>query len=314
MERANVARPSSEPWHEVCVSLTGLDGPARDSIYRDLLLQVTALRNSMLELEKETLPRVGAIQEENVESARNLAHYLALRRGDVRPLQEKLAAVGLSSLGRSESHVFATVDAVYGMLTDLVGTPGDSTGHGGLSYEDGRALLKRNSAALLGVAPKQRRVRIMVTMPTEAARDYALVEDLLTAGMDVMRINCAHDDPPTWIQMIENLKRAKAATRHECRIIMDIPGPKVRTGPMEPGPRVRKVRPRRSQTGSVIAPATVALTLDGDSQPASAADASIPLESEISLRTEIKPGYRLRFKDAADPRGRSGSSPSTTPG
>lgn len=38
-------------------------------------------------------------------SAKNLAYYLALRRRDIRPLQNRLSKWGLSSLGRTESKV-----------------------------------------------------------------------------------------------------------------------------------------------------------------------------------------------------------------
>ncbi|PJF23903.1 MAG: pyruvate kinase, partial [Phototrophicales bacterium] len=40
-------------------------------------------------------------------SSHNLAAYLALRRRDVRSLQEALTRFGLSSLGRSEGRVLA---------------------------------------------------------------------------------------------------------------------------------------------------------------------------------------------------------------
>ena len=49
----------------------------------------------------------------------------------------------------------------------------------------------------------------MVTMPSEAASDGRLVEDLLHAGMDIMRINCAHDDPDAWRKMAANLRHAQ---------------------------------------------------------------------------------------------------------
>src|SRR5689334_23375718 len=42
----------------------------------------------------------------------NLGHYLALRRRDLRRLQEALMVYGLSSLGRLESRVLPTLDAV----------------------------------------------------------------------------------------------------------------------------------------------------------------------------------------------------------
>ena len=149
--------------------------------------------------------------------------------------------------------MLATVDAVLAILTDLVGSQAPSKESAPLSYEAGRAILTRNADYLLGPVPKQRTVRIMVTMPTEAASDFSLVESLLMAGMNLMRINCAHDDPSTWARMIENLKKAKAETKRDCRLIMDMPGPKVRTGPLELGPKVQKVRPRRSPTGEVLA-------------------------------------------------------------
>ncbi len=62
-------------------------------------------------------------------------------------------------------------------------------------FDAGRLLLKEHTAALLGPPPAKRSARIMVTMPSEAAADAALVEKLLANGMDCMRINCSHDDP-----------------------------------------------------------------------------------------------------------------------
>jgi len=35
----------------------------------------------------------------------------------------------------------------------------------------------------------------MVTLGTEASRDYTLVSSLLEKGMTCARINCAHDNP-----------------------------------------------------------------------------------------------------------------------
>src|SRR5437868_7090767 len=54
-------------------------------------------------------------------SVNNLLHYLELRRHDIRPLQEKLARLGLSSLGRAEAHVIATLGAVLKTLRHLDG-------------------------------------------------------------------------------------------------------------------------------------------------------------------------------------------------
>jgi pyruvate kinase len=45
-----------------------------------------------------------------------------------------------------------------------------------------------------------------------------------------MRINCAHDNPATWQIMIDNVRAAAAEVGRPLRVMMDIAGPKVRTG------------------------------------------------------------------------------------
>ncbi|OYW12977.1 MAG: pyruvate kinase, partial [Acidobacteriia bacterium 12-62-4] len=109
----------------------------------------------------------------------------------------------------------------------------------------GRRLLSRNTESLLGAEPEGRKVRIMVTMPSSAATDYPLVRDLLRNGMNCMRINCAHDAEPAWSNMIRNLRQAEQETGRSCKIEMDLAGPKLRTGPLQPGPPVLKIRPQR---------------------------------------------------------------------
>ena len=81
------------------------------------------LRRQMLRDEAAMAPRLAALPAAQQASARNLSHYLRLRREDRRPLQAQLAAMGLSSLGRSESHVLANLDKVLGILHRLAGRP-----------------------------------------------------------------------------------------------------------------------------------------------------------------------------------------------
>ena len=52
-------------------------------------------------------------------SARNFLHYLALRQVDLKPTQDDLMRLGLSSLGRMEAHVMATLQAVRRALRSL---------------------------------------------------------------------------------------------------------------------------------------------------------------------------------------------------
>ena len=99
--------------------------------------------------------------------------YLALRRHDIRHLQSELAALGLSSLGRTEPHVLSSLHAVLSILLKLAGAVPISPAPKAvpkLGLEN--HLLDRNTEALFGEAPTDRHVRIMVTMPPEAATKY----------------------------------------------------------------------------------------------------------------------------------------------
>jgi len=128
-------------------------------------------------------------------SALNFAQYLALRRRDLRALQTDLMPYGLSSLGRSEGRVLANLDAVIGALSALAGGPHKHYPRPHAFFR-GERLLRANMEELFGpVAQGTRTARIMVTLPTEAADDPALLATLLRNGTNVVRINCAHDGP-----------------------------------------------------------------------------------------------------------------------
>ena len=77
-----------------------------------MIFRLGELRTAMLDVESAFEVALRQIPPERLASARNLLHYVALRRHDIRPLQEELLQRGLSSLGRCESHVLANVDAV----------------------------------------------------------------------------------------------------------------------------------------------------------------------------------------------------------
>jgi len=265
----------------------------------ELLRQLASLRSEMLDLEASGQTEFADVHADHRSSAANLLHYLALRRHDIRQLQNQLAALGLSSLGRTEPHVISALYAVMNALHRLAGSHENSEGlpHGAPDIGAGAVLLDNNTQALLGPAPRGRSVRIMVTMPSEAATDYNLVRDLVLHGMDCMRINCAHDGPNAWLGMIRNLRRAEQETGKLCKVAMDVAGPKLRTGPVESGPAVVKFKPFRDDLGRVISPARVWLTPAGRPEHAPAhADASIPVPPEWLAR--LKTGGRVRFRDA----------------
>lgn len=268
-----------------------------------ILKELIAIRTEMVAETARSQARLEKVHTNYRESARNLLHYLALRRRDLRPLQLQLAALGLSSLGRAESHVLATVDAVLEVLHRLRGCSWQVGAQEAavVDFLHGDQLLSEHTEGLLGQATPERGVRIMVTMPAEAANDYTLVHNLLQQGMDCMRINCAHDDAPAWLRMIEHLRRAQHSLGRSCRIVMDLAGPKLRTGPIEPGQAVVRIRPRRDVYGRVIDPARVWLTAEfSPSPPPLPADASLPVPA--TWLTGLRSGERVKLTDARNSR------------
>lgn len=220
---------------------------------------LTRLESSMTRLERRWAADLEKVDEAHRADAVNLAHYLALRQSDVRALQRTLGQLGLSSLGRCEPHVLATVESVRLAAGCAPGLEVPAS----LSFLAGRAALDRNTDELFGPRPQHRVPRVMVTLPTEAATDYGLVHRLVASGMDVARINGAHDDAATWQEMASNVRKAAEETDRPCRICMDLPGPKMRTGPLAEGPRVLRLRPKRDLRGVATVPTLASLVAYG---------------------------------------------------
>jgi pyruvate kinase len=176
-------------------------------------------------------------------SALNLAQYLALRRHDLRDLQAALMPWGLSSLGRIEARVMPNLDAVIATLAVMCGQAvAEPINRPSIaSFLEGDRLLRQHTEELFGPASSHRRVRIMVTLPPEAATDYALVREMIRRGATCMRINCAHDTPEIWQHMIDQIRRAEQETGTACHIMMDLAGPKIRTGSVLAPPDTKRV-------------------------------------------------------------------------
>jgi pyruvate kinase len=264
-----------------------------------IITELLDVHSAMTSIDMACSGFLTGIQGDQQASARNLLHYLALRRHDLRKVQRVLASRGVSSLGRTESHVRHGLEAVLRVLHLLQGVGWEPPiAEGALTKDEGEILLEAHTDALFGPPPDQRSVRIMVTIPGEAAADYLLVRELIAAGMDCMRINCAHDNPHAWERMTDHVRRANRDLQRSCRISMDIAGPKLRTGPLEPGPAVIKVKPRRDALGHVIRPALVGLV--GSS---GARTGSLGLDATLTLDAD-PPSGSLRRIEFDDVRGR----------
>jgi len=250
------------------------------------------LRGNLLDLEGAVdLTPFGSQRD----SARNLLHYLAFRRFDLRREQTRLSHWGLSSLGRSESHVLYNLDAVLNGLDRLRGRPPTRRPSPAVpDPERGRRILARNARQLLGPTRPGRSVRIMVTMPAEAATDYGLVRELVEGGMDCARINCAHETPREWARMIAHIRRAERSVGRHCRIQMDLGGPKIRTGSIRPGPAVIKVRPKRDAIGRVTSPGSLWLAPSGPTEATSGGVPAIAVPKPWLVRRQVDETIELR--------------------
>lgn len=215
--------------------VAGVNGMLADKdpkvLAAELLGQVRVLREEIAHDGEATFtrwqPRI--TRQEFEAGALNFAHYLALRQHDVRSLQRQLMTLGLSSLGRAEGRVLATLDATMGALAALSGAFAPYPMPSERQFFAGERTLSTNTDVLFGAPPSGRTGRILVTLGSEAADDAELLLAIARHGADAVRINCAHDDAARWERMIGHVRRAGQHVGRRIRILMDIAGPKVRT-------------------------------------------------------------------------------------
>lgn len=229
------------------------------------------LRADMLAAERAA-PEPARLEGDARASAVNLIHYVEFRSHDVRELQPMLLRHGLSSLGRAEANVLASLDTVLDVVGRLNGGP--ATEPEARAYAvapgSGRELLQERADELLGVAEEERPARIMVTMPSGAAGDRRLVRAMAAAGMDIARINAAHDDPSAWEAIARNARQAPPPGRRPIRVLVDVPGPKSRTGSvpddkplvLQAGDRLTLLRDGRPQRDPPAVGCSLAVAFD----------------------------------------------------
>ena len=278
----------------------------------ELSLELHRLRDDLFRAEAFAAHLINAVQPQHRRSARNLVHYVAARQHDLRPLQTSLASYGLSSLGRMEAIVLPWIETVIETVNALAEGRARHPIWGPL--DTGEHLLMRNRDDVLGAVhgSEARSTRIMVTLPSEAADEPALVERMGAAGMDIARINCAHDSEAEWARMVAAVRALPGGVR----VAMDLGGPKLRTGPLEPGPQVLKVRPQRDDRGVVEAPARIRLLAEsvepgavapesaepGAAAPDAVEPGAVAPEAVVPVRgleaLELREGDRLRMRDA----------------
>jgi len=286
----------------------------------ELLEQLGQIEDEAKALEKKYEKQLKKIHTANEKSALNLIHYLALRNQDIRKLQDTLGQLGISRLGRAESHVMASIAAVKNLLNKILKKEPEEVEKPAVTFKKGKKIIRANTSALLGKKLKGSKVRIMVTLPTDAAEDNKFIKKLVTSGMNSARLNCAHDDTEVWKQMIDKINKAKKQTGRNVKICMDLGGPKLRTGSMRPGPKVVHLQPERDLIGKVTSPSEVWLAPAG-TEPEDENDMIIPASGDwlkifkknsiitftdsrnknckLKIYKKRKPGWMARCYDSA---------------
>jgi pyruvate kinase len=222
---------------------------------------------------------------------------LALRQHNLEDLQMELAEKGLSSLGRLEGQVLITIERVlknfrsqsHFEIVDEI-----SSGLKKITYQESRNVTTKRSRLLLGRPRKGRSTRIMVTLDLESIHQPHLLEELLIHGMDIVRINCAHDTPRDWKMLIDSIRNAEErlvqrgqGIGRRCRIVMDLAGPKIRTRSTG-----LEIRPLKISVPKDIYGKTVRMVegfLDGKAQ----------FTEKISL-TGVPPSFVISIKEGSN--------------
>jgi pyruvate kinase len=288
---------SKAPSSNRIVAQKSVQLTAREPVCLSLIEELQKLRQSMHDREAAMQAELARVSPKYRESARNLIHYLALRVHDLRSVQDQLAWLGLSSLGRSESHVLANLDKVLGILHCLTGQEWlDKSEEEPAGSVSSRRLLGGHATDLLGTCPHGRPVRIMVTLPSDAAADYSVVRELVEAGMDIARINCAHDQPAAWSDMASHVRHAAKSVQRDVKILMDLGGPKIRTGEVAPRPPVLRMRPQRDDFGRPYKP--YRLGIQSNSAPRGMPDVDGCIGVDDKWLSHLVPGTQIDFSDA----------------
>ncbi|NWF66565.1 MAG: hypothetical protein HXX81_03750 [Campylobacterales bacterium] len=224
----------------------------------------------------------------------NLKQYLKLRSIDITYLQEKLIKLGLSSIGRSQPHILYTINQILIILSKLQNEEYNEIDNP-LDYDLAYKIMNKRLKIFGFTAESQyAKTKIMVTLPSEAAFDSKLIEELATNGADILRINSAHDDTQSWRNMAESIKEINQKHNLSTKIYYDLAGPKIRTT------KIKKIKPP-VKIGSRAIIKKIRLIDDTKAQTReeiNSFDAIIAINKEFLKKCEI--GDKIEFKDLYD--------------
>ncbi len=267
--------------------------------------QLVAIYHQVLDKTTQTRKRFQIDTEAGQMSRDNLLAYLALRENDLHTLQNRLAEEGLSSLGRLEANVITHLEKVLGHLGVKEKYQEDI--HRPHSV-DALQLSNERTERVLGKTTHVRSTNIMVTLDVSMLDQPEIIEELLLNGMDIARINCAHDTKSEWKLLIDALRQAEEKIHNQglygdkaCRIYMDLGGPKIRIGPFQKEFRPLKISATKDIYGNKtnIVEGYIDLKAEHTDKIATPTDSAkfvLAVDSKKNFKS-LKIGDKLKFKD-----------------
>ncbi|MGZ3744841.1 MAG: pyruvate kinase [Pseudobdellovibrionaceae bacterium] len=216
---------------------------ARQRELLEIARELMFLKDKISSYRRKNAKLTANIHPQFEKSGINLLQYLALRQANLKNLQLRLAQFGLSSLGRCESYVMCNIDQILERVSDslrvgshhkkIIFAPKSNAK--ALTWLDAEKLLHQHSRDLFGPKPSDRHVYIMVTAPFRTEFNKNWMREVLKAGANLIRINCAHDTENEWAEMVSIIRKTAAELKLPCKILMDLGGPKIRT--LSPAPK-----------------------------------------------------------------------------
>lgn len=265
--------------------------------------ELVALRSTISQKTEQQYQKIPQTADIKIElSCRNLLDYLNLREQDLVELQDRLMKAGLASLSRLEPGVMTTLNAMIELLHHATCTVDQGIVCEANPFQnlENEKILKERSLQLFGSNASNRSANIMVTLPTEAAWNENLVRELLKQGMDLARINTAHDDQEIWTSMVNQIRRQSQELHLNCKIMVDLTGPKLRTGELNFEPSALHLKVKRDLFGRTTEPGKIILYRDDIelSQLPQELNDHQPIPMPVEILQQLKSGDKLNFKDS----------------
>ncbi|KAH9646472.1 Plastidial pyruvate kinase 4 [Citrus sinensis] len=296
---------------EVVASISCLEDDISQSIENlksqgSILDKLKAVHLHLLASERWNASRLKLCHRHYSDSARNLIHYLALRCLDLEQLKEDLSCNSLLNLESINSYILASLTAGIQLLDNQKSSSLNTQESILYQEENGNFMiqalgkkLSANKELLLGPLRHNQTNHIMVTVGQEASESE--ISDILKAGASIIRINCAHGNPSIWSEIIRRVKTSSQMLEMPCQILMDLAGPKLRTGNLKPGPCIIKISPKKNATGNVILPSQVWLShKDAGPPPSHLSPDAVLFIDDKKFLSELQVGHILKFSDARE--------------